>query len=54
MWEIVWVVYLNHGIVHSEKTKQQESLQKEENYLQSEYLIKSEYLRCLWYSIENE
>lgn len=35
-------------------TKQQESLQEEETYLQSEYLIKSEYLRCLWYSIENE
>lgn len=54
MWERVKVFYLNHGIVHSEITKQQESLQKEENYLQREYLIKSEYLRYLWYSIENE
>lgn len=39
--------YLNHGIVHSEITKEQENLQKEENYLQREYLIKSEYLRYL-------
>ena len=47
MWERVKAFYLNHGIVHLEITKQQENLQKEENYLQREYLIKSEYLSYL-------